>query len=144
MKILLLNQYYLPDVAATGQLLGDLAESMVRQGHEVHVICSLRAYRGGKLKEFDDSKNGRQGRPVVHRVTEGGIGDVVGGQRVLLDCQQNLPVVQFWRVAVLPFGVGQVSLVYPKAVHVGYSVMGNRFQAAPGKHSDAAAIALRV
>ncbi len=47
MRILLLNQFYLPDVAATGQLLADLAEDLVRKGHEVHVICSRRCYSGG-------------------------------------------------------------------------------------------------
>jgi len=47
MRILLLNQFYLPDVAATGQLLADLAEDLARKGHEVHVICSRRCYNGG-------------------------------------------------------------------------------------------------
>ncbi len=47
MRILFLNQYYLPDVAATGQLLADLAEDLVARGHEVHVICSRRTYCGG-------------------------------------------------------------------------------------------------
>lgn len=47
MRILFLNQYYLPDTAATGQLLADLAEGLVARGHEVHVICSRRTYGGG-------------------------------------------------------------------------------------------------
>lgn len=48
MRILLLNQFYRPDVAATGQLLADLAEELVRRGHDVHVVCSRRAYGGGE------------------------------------------------------------------------------------------------
>jgi len=42
-----LNQFYRPDVAATGQLLADLAEGLAQKGHEVHVLCSRRAYGGG-------------------------------------------------------------------------------------------------
>jgi len=49
MRILLMNQYYRPDVAATGQLLADLAEALIKRGHEVHVLCSSRAYNGGTL-----------------------------------------------------------------------------------------------
>lgn len=47
MRILFLNQYYIPDTAATGQLLADVAEELAAQDHEVHVICSRRTYCGG-------------------------------------------------------------------------------------------------
>jgi len=47
MRILFLNQFYVPDTAATGQLLADVAEDMAGRGHEVHVICSRRRYAGG-------------------------------------------------------------------------------------------------
>jgi len=47
LRLLLLNQFYRPDVAATGQYLADLAEGLVERGHEVHVICSRRPYGGG-------------------------------------------------------------------------------------------------
>jgi glycosyltransferase involved in cell wall biosynthesis len=46
-RILLLNQFYVPDVAATGQLLHDLARTLHQRGHEVHVIASQGAYSGG-------------------------------------------------------------------------------------------------
>ena len=49
MRILLLNQFYKPDVAATGQLLADLAETLADRGHEVHVICGRSMYGGGTL-----------------------------------------------------------------------------------------------
>lgn len=49
MYILLINQFYKPDMAATGQLLADLAESLVARGHEVHVICGRGKYSGGTL-----------------------------------------------------------------------------------------------
>jgi glycosyltransferase involved in cell wall biosynthesis len=44
MKILLLNQVFYPDVAATAQYLTELAAALVEQGHEVTVICARRAY----------------------------------------------------------------------------------------------------
>lgn len=40
MRILLLNQFYPPDTAATGQLLADVARGLAASGHEVDVICS--------------------------------------------------------------------------------------------------------
>jgi len=44
MRIVLINQFYKPDTAATGQLLTDVAEELARRGHDVHVICSRRSY----------------------------------------------------------------------------------------------------
>ena len=44
MKILLLNQCFWPDVAATGQHLSDLAIRLAERGHEVTVICADRGY----------------------------------------------------------------------------------------------------
>jgi glycosyltransferase involved in cell wall biosynthesis len=46
MKILLLNQYFHPDVAATAQYATDLARALVRRGHQVTVLASRRAYDG--------------------------------------------------------------------------------------------------
>ena len=50
MRILLINQFYKPDTAATGQLLADVAEELAARGHEVHVICGRTLYDGGKLQ----------------------------------------------------------------------------------------------
>jgi colanic acid biosynthesis glycosyl transferase WcaI len=47
MKILLLNQFYPPDIAPTGRLLHDLACEFVNQGHEVHVWPSRSSYNNG-------------------------------------------------------------------------------------------------
>jgi colanic acid biosynthesis glycosyl transferase WcaI len=44
MKILLLNQFFWPDSAATSQLLTDLARGLKERGHEVHVICADGGY----------------------------------------------------------------------------------------------------
>lgn len=46
MKILLINQFFWPDFAATGQFLEDLARHMAGLGHEVTVICSKTKYAG--------------------------------------------------------------------------------------------------
>jgi glycosyltransferase involved in cell wall biosynthesis len=71
MRILFLNQFYIPDTAATGQLLADVAESLAAEGHEVHVICSRRTYSGGEetlpAKEEMDGVH-------VHRVGATGFG----------------------------------------------------------------------
>ena len=47
MRILFVNQYYWPDLAATSQMLTDLCEHVARQGHEVHVLCSTGQYDHG-------------------------------------------------------------------------------------------------
>ncbi len=47
MRVLLLNQVYHPDPAATAQHADDLARHLVANGHEVHVIAS-RALYGSK------------------------------------------------------------------------------------------------
>lgn len=44
MRILLVNQTYLPDLASTAQHLGDLARCLARRGHDVRVIASTRCY----------------------------------------------------------------------------------------------------
>jgi len=71
MRVLLLNQFYPPDVAATGQLLGDLAEGLARRGHEVHVLSSRRAYGGGG-RIFPSET--RRGGLYIHRVSATGFG----------------------------------------------------------------------
>jgi colanic acid biosynthesis glycosyl transferase WcaI len=44
MRILLLNQFFWPDAAATSQLLTDVARDLARQGHDVHAICAASSY----------------------------------------------------------------------------------------------------
>lgn len=47
MKILLLNQFFPPDLAPTGQMAADLAEDLVASGHSVTVVASRGNYLGG-------------------------------------------------------------------------------------------------
>ncbi|MBZ5618120.1 MAG: glycosyltransferase family 4 protein [Acidobacteriia bacterium] len=44
MNILLLNQYFYPDSAATSQFLTDLARSLAVEGHSVRTICGRSSY----------------------------------------------------------------------------------------------------
>ena len=43
-RVVLLNQYYAPDSAATAQILADLGAGLAAAGHDVVAVCSNRAY----------------------------------------------------------------------------------------------------
>ena len=51
MNILLLNQFFPPDLAPTGQMAADLAEDLVAAGHSVTVLASQGDYLGGDRHE---------------------------------------------------------------------------------------------
>ncbi|MHC4422266.1 MAG: glycosyltransferase, partial [Planctomycetota bacterium] len=44
LRVVILNQYYVPDVASTGQLLSELADYLVRDGARVNVITTQPSY----------------------------------------------------------------------------------------------------
>jgi len=44
MRVLLINQFFWPDTAATGQLLTDVAREIAAEVHEVVVICGVSVY----------------------------------------------------------------------------------------------------
>ena len=97
MRILLINQFYSPDVAATGQLLADLATGLAARGHNVHVLCSRRAYGGGGEKHAARQViNG----VYVHRVGATGFGRarIIGR---LVD-YLSFYVLACWRAMLLP------------------------------------------
>ncbi len=48
MRVLILNQFFYPDISATSQLMTDLAEDLAAQGAEVTALCSNVSYVGGK------------------------------------------------------------------------------------------------
>ena len=50
MRVVLLNQYYAPDEAATSQLLTDLGSGLVTAGHEVSAVCGDRSYADPALR----------------------------------------------------------------------------------------------
>lgn len=45
MRLLFLNQFYAPDIAATAQLLSDVCEDLAAAGHSVSVVCGTGRYR---------------------------------------------------------------------------------------------------
>lgn len=48
-SLLFVNQHYWPDVAATGQMLTDLAEHLAAEGFDVHVLTGSAHYAGGDV-----------------------------------------------------------------------------------------------
>lgn len=61
MRVLLINQFFFPDEAATSQFLTDLAIELRDEGHKVEVICGRTKYRPGGV---DQSTSGI----TIHRV----------------------------------------------------------------------------
>jgi glycosyltransferase involved in cell wall biosynthesis len=64
-RLLVINQYYAPDLASTGQLAAELCEGLVRRGFEMHVVTGRPSYSPGspEAPAFEE-RNGVQ----VHRV----------------------------------------------------------------------------
>jgi putative colanic acid biosynthesis glycosyltransferase WcaI len=59
MRILILNEYFYPDVAATAQHSTDLAVALAREGHEVSVVAGRRGYSAsGDLLPGDETREG--------------------------------------------------------------------------------------
>jgi colanic acid biosynthesis glycosyl transferase WcaI len=54
MRVLIINQFFWPDLAPTGRYLYDLTEYLCKEGHEVTVICSGQSY-----VKTDDSNSNR-------------------------------------------------------------------------------------
>ncbi len=73
MRLLLINQYYWPDMAATAQMMVDLCEHLARQGHDVHVLCSRGKYDDHTAKGRPPRYELHQG-VHIHRVTATGFG----------------------------------------------------------------------
>lgn len=72
MRVLLLNQFFAPDTAATGQLLADVADRLAADGHEIHVLASQRLYGGGATSLPLESAT--TSGVIVHRVAATGFG----------------------------------------------------------------------
>ena len=83
MRVLLLNQFFWPDSAATSQLLTDLARGLKERGHEVHAICAGGGYA------LQDETNDPQ--VTIHRVKaapfmRGKLGRVLSYVSFLFSC----------------------------------------------------------
>lgn len=65
MRILLVNQTYLPDLASTAQHLGDLARCLAQRGHDVRVLASIRCYEDpARVHPRHESREGAQIRRI--------------------------------------------------------------------------------
>jgi len=96
-RVLLLNQFYRPDVAATGQLLADLGEGLATREHEVHVLCSRGSYGGGDGKfAAEQVLNGVR----VHRVGATGFGRARSLGRIV--DYLSFYLLALWRALSLP------------------------------------------
>ncbi len=80
MKVLLINQYFYPDVAATAQLMTDLTEDLASRNIKMTVLTSNSRYNGGKL---DGSRNGRQPNAKIIRVNSSSLGKRNNAARLL-------------------------------------------------------------
>lgn len=78
-RFLLVNQFYPPDPAPTGQMLHAVACELVRRGHEVEVVCSRGAYSGGPVQPPAADLDGVR----VRRVLSPSLGRARMGGRVL-------------------------------------------------------------
>lgn len=63
MRVLLINQFFWPDSAATGQLLADVAQDLVKDGHTVDVICGGSYAQTSSNVDLDDVPS-----IVIHRI----------------------------------------------------------------------------
>ena len=71
MRIIILNQTFHPDVAATAQLMWDLAQHLACGGHEVHAVTSRSVY--GSQERFEQAYE-CVGRIHIHRVAQTAFG----------------------------------------------------------------------
>ena len=97
MRILILNEYFYPDVASTAQHSTDLAQAMVREGHQVTVLTGRRGYEaGGQLLPRNETWEGIR----ILRVSSLGLGKTVRWQRALHFASFLLGCA--WRLLWLP------------------------------------------
>jgi colanic acid biosynthesis glycosyl transferase WcaI len=70
LRLLLINQFYPPDAAPTGQHLHEVARCLADRGHRVTVLCSRGSYDGGRTYPAEESLDGVQ----VRRLASSGFG----------------------------------------------------------------------
>ncbi len=49
-RVLVINQYYAPDIASTGQYATDICSGLARMGHEVHMVTGQPSYTSSSPK----------------------------------------------------------------------------------------------
>jgi len=69
MHLVFLNQYYPPDAAPTGVMLEGLVDGLLRDGHEVSVLCAAGGY-AGKTQETRQEEEATEGKAnIEHRTS---------------------------------------------------------------------------
>jgi glycosyltransferase involved in cell wall biosynthesis len=64
-RLIFINRFFYPDISATSQILFDLTTRLVKEGYEVHVVCSRQLYGDANANlPAEDSVDG----VTVHRV----------------------------------------------------------------------------
>ena len=84
MKILLLNQFFWPDSAATSQFLTDLAKGLAARGHEVYAISAEGS--GYALADLSDPPPVHIHRVRTTRFAHGALGRVLSYGSFFLSC----------------------------------------------------------
>ncbi len=69
MRVLLMNQFFWPDLAPTGQLAADLTQHLTAQGHTVTVICSRAMYAPAGVEDLPGVRVIRCAGPRFSRTT---------------------------------------------------------------------------
>lgn len=64
MRILLVNQFFYPDLAATSQIMTDLAVDLAARGEEIDVVAGSGSYLGGTQLPLEENHRGVR----IHRV----------------------------------------------------------------------------
>jgi colanic acid biosynthesis glycosyl transferase WcaI len=79
LNVVVLNQFFPPDLAPTGQMAADLAEDLVLAGHQVTVVASRGSYLGRERLPDRSSRRGVD----VHRVAATSLGKRTLAHRAL-------------------------------------------------------------
>jgi len=67
MHLVFLNQYYPPDAAPTGVMLEGLVEGLLRDGHEVSVLCAVGGYAGKTQDKKTQGTRQEEEANIEHR-----------------------------------------------------------------------------
>lgn len=106
MRITLINQYYVPDIAPTGHLSASLAEGLVSEGHEVTVVTSQGGYVAASKVERAHAAN-----PRIYRLWT----PKLGKASILTRCidYASFYLLAAWRLLRLPRQDVIISLTTP-------------------------------
>lgn len=111
MRILILNQAYHPDPAATAQHAHDLARALVARGHEVHVVASRSVYgASGAALPREETADG----VAIHRV-----GLALFGKKSLAGRAADFALfhaLASWRMLRLPKQDAVIALTTPPLI----------------------------